>query len=241
MSKYDIYLYEDCKVLKNLLNIKDEKELDLAEAELSRANMMFLYDEGFADFSTEGIALIHKKLFGDVYEWAGKFRVINIQKREELLAGKSVWYTNCDNIEIELNNAWNEINGIKWKDYSKEEFVELIAKHFATLWQIHPFREGNTRTIAMLMAFFVEHYGYYFDHDLISQSSGYFRDALVMASLDQFSEYEHLEKILNDAICTEPIEDADAEIQNEPSRKEKYEKYKTKDYKPVPHEYVEDL
>ena len=76
--------------------------------------------------------------------------------------------------------------------------------------------------------------GYFF----ISSSA---RSALVMASLDQFSEYEHLEKILNDAICTEPIEDTDAEIQNEPSRKEKYEKYKTKDYKPVPHEYVEDL
>lgn len=241
MSKYDIYLYDDTTVLKNLLNIKNEKELDLAEAELSRANMMFLYDEGFSDFSTEGIALIHKKLFGDVYEWAGKFRVINIQKREELLAGKSVWYTGCDNIEKELNAAWNKINSIKWQDYSKDEFVQLIARHFATLWQIHPFREGNTRTIAMLIAFFVEHYGYYFDHDLISQSSGYFRDALVMASLNEFSEYEYLEKILNDAICTEPIEEIDGKNFDNISKKEKYKKYKNKDYKPVPHEYVDDL
>ena len=40
MSKYDIYLYEESKVLKNLLNITDESELDMAEAELSQANMI---------------------------------------------------------------------------------------------------------------------------------------------------------------------------------------------------------
>lgn len=40
MSKYDIYLYEESKVLKNLLNIIDESQLDMAEAELSQANMI---------------------------------------------------------------------------------------------------------------------------------------------------------------------------------------------------------
>lgn len=239
MSKYDIYLYENSNVLKNILNITDDEELDLAEAELSRAKMMLMYQSNFSDFTTDGIAFIHKKLFEDVYEWAGKFRVINIQKREEILAGKSVWYTNCDNVEKELNNAWKEINKIKWCDLSKDEFVKLIARHFSTLWQIHPFREGNTRTVVMLMTFFVEHYGYYFDQELIVQSSGYFRDALVMASLDKFSEYEHLEKILNDAICTEPIEDSE-EIDVAKNKKEKYERYKTKDYKPAPHEYIEE-
>ena len=240
MSKYDIYLQENSNVLKNLLNISDENELDLAEAELSRAKMMLMYKSGFSDFSTNGICAIHKALFGDVYEWAGQFRVINVQKREKILAGKSVWYANCDNIEKELNVAWKIINSIQWQDCSEYEFVELIAKCFANLWQIHPFREGNTRTIVMLMTFFVEHYGYYFDQDLISQSAGYFRDALVMASLDQFSEYEHLEKILNDAICTEPIEDTTSESANN-RKKEKYEKYKYKDYKPTPHEYVEKI
>ncbi len=48
----DPYLYEGSSVLRNLLDIHDEKELDLAEAELSRANMMLLYEQGFDDFST---------------------------------------------------------------------------------------------------------------------------------------------------------------------------------------------
>ena len=76
----DPYVYENSRVLKNLLNITDEKELDLAEAELSRANMMILYEQGFGDFSPEGLCAIHQSLFGDVYDWAGKYRIINIQK-----------------------------------------------------------------------------------------------------------------------------------------------------------------
>lgn len=84
----DLYLIENSKVLKNLLGITDENELDVAEAELSRANMMLLYENGFSDFSSNDICYIHKELFGDVYEWAGQYRKINIQKREKSLQVK---------------------------------------------------------------------------------------------------------------------------------------------------------
>lgn len=58
----------------------------------------------------------------------------------------------------------------------------------------------------MIMTFFIEHYGYYFDQVLMSESAGYVRNAFVLASLGENSEHNHLEKILNDAICTEPID-----------------------------------
>ena len=90
----DIYLYEDVPVLKNKFGIKDEKTLDLVEAEQSRASMMLLYEHGFHDFSNRGVKKIHRTLFEDVYEWAGNYRVINIIKREPVLAGQSVWYSN---------------------------------------------------------------------------------------------------------------------------------------------------
>ena len=51
----DIYLYEDVPVLKNKLDIRDEKTLDLIEAEQSRANMMILYERGFSDFTPAGL------------------------------------------------------------------------------------------------------------------------------------------------------------------------------------------
>lgn len=46
----DIYLYENGTVLRNKLGITDDKDLDIAEAELSRANMMLLYEKGFFRF-----------------------------------------------------------------------------------------------------------------------------------------------------------------------------------------------
>ena len=55
----DIYLYEDVPVLKNKLEIRDEKTLDLIEAEQSRASMMILYERGFSDSNTRNLFVAH--------------------------------------------------------------------------------------------------------------------------------------------------------------------------------------
>lgn len=234
----DLYLIENSTVLKNLLGITNEKDLDIAEAELSRANMMLLYENGFSDFSSNGICFIHKELFGDVYEWAGQYRKINIKKREDILAGQSVWYSDCTNIEQDLEKAWKEINNVDWTKLSKEDFAKKIAHLFPAIWQVHPFREGNTRTVVMLITFFAEHYGYYFDQELMSASAGYVRNAFVLASIGEYSEYEHLEKILCDAILNEPVEYTDdSDVAS--NKTEKYVKYDIGDYEPTKHEYTE--
>ncbi len=90
------------------------------------------------------------------------------------------------------------------------------------------------------MTFFIEHYDYCLDKELLEASAGYVRNAFVMASLGQYSEYEHLEKILLDAICTEPIEYTDDLDQEEiVSASAKYQKYKM-DHNPVAHKYQDD-
>ena len=109
----DPYLYEDVPVLKNELGIKNEKTLDRIEAEQSRANMMLLYEQGFQDFSPDGLREIHRTLFADIYEWAGQYRIINIEKREKLLAGRSVWYSNDDRIEEDLNEAFERLENVE--------------------------------------------------------------------------------------------------------------------------------
>ncbi len=72
----------------------------------------------------------------------------------------------------------------------------------------------------------------------MASCAGYVRDAFVMASLDKYSEYEYLEKILSDAICEEPIEysveslDAPA---SDGAANDKYAKYQREKYEPQPH------
>lgn len=235
---HDPYLYDDVPVLRNQLEIRDEKTLDLIEAEQSRQNMILLYEKGFHDFTPEGLCEIHRILFGDLYDWAGKYRIINIEKREKLLAGRSVWYSNDEDIPGDLFRAFESIREEVWENMSREVFVQTLTRLFPKIWQVHPFREGNTRTVVMMMTFFVEHYGYYMDQELLAVSAGYVRDSFVMASLDQFSEYEHLERILLDAVCDEPIEYdvADLDDLTQPnSKSERYKKYQKGKYEPQPH------
>ena len=230
----DPYLYPDVPVLRNKLEIKTEKTLDLVEAEQSRANMMLFYDQDFTDFTPAGLQQIHKFLFGDIYEWAGNYRIINIQKSERLLGGRSVWYSNDEDIERDLTAAFQTIHDFNWDACSREEFVSALAHLLPPIRQVHPFREGNTRTVVMLMTLFVEAHGYYFDKDLLAASAGYVRDSLVMASIDQNSEFEHLERILLDAVCTEPIDPQDEETPAEEATS-KYAKYQKEPYTPAPH------
>ena len=200
--------------------------------------MMVLYKRGFQNFSPAGLCEIHKFLFGGIYSWAGQYRIINIEKRERLLGGRSVWYSNDENIPQDLESAFQSIHLLKWEDFSRDAFVHYLAQCFPRLWQIHPFREGNTRTVVMMLTFFAEQHGYYMDQELMAESAGYVRDAFVMASLEQYAEREHLERILLDAVCDEPIlydEDSLKSIESAQRRREQYQKYKNEDYVPQPH------
>lgn len=230
----DPYLYPDVPVLKNKMGIKTESTLDLIEAEQSRANMMLLYEQSFSDFSPKGLCDIHRFLFGDIYDWAGQYRIINIQKSEKVLGGRSVWYSNDTDIERDLNKAFQQLNSFQWGHCSREEFVKALAKYFPPIWQVHPFREGNTRSIVMLMTLFTESFGFFFDKELLAASAGYVRNAFVMASIDQYSEFEHLERILLDAVCSAPVEEF-SEYPEVEETKEKYKKYQSEPYHPTPH------
>lgn len=83
----DPYCYEDTPILRNTLDIRDEKTLDLIEAEQSRANMMLLYEQGFHDFTPEGLRNIHRFLFGDIYQWAGEYRDHQYRKAGKAACG----------------------------------------------------------------------------------------------------------------------------------------------------------
>ena len=73
------------------------------------------------------------------------------------------------------------------------------------------------------------------DQELMAASAGYVRDSFVMASLDQFSEFEHLERILLDAVCDEPIDYSEESLEEPAEVPEKHRKYQKEPYVPEPH------
>ena len=197
----DPYLYEDVHVLKNKLGIKDAGLLERAEADITGVRL-FVVDGAIQSpaFDLTRLLDIHKHIFGDIYEWAGTIRNIPMVKGERVLGGDTVRYSQPDDIERDCAAVLEKLNGTDWTTLDIHETAEVFTKRIAALWQVHPFREGNTRTVVTFATQFAEAHGFRVDKTLLKDSAAYVRDALVKASDGQYSEYEYLVKIVEDAI-----------------------------------------
>ena len=209
----DPYVYEDTNVLINLANIKDQKELDNYETTLSRIAIVDILSKPIEINTTNDIFLIHERLFKEVYSWAGKPRTINIYKEVSVLSGLSVNYSDYKTIKKDLNSIQKSIESINLIKLCKKELIHQIAVIIARIWQVHAFREGNTRTICLYLYFLMKKYDLKLNIDFIGKHSKFFRNALVLASIGEYSEYEHLEMILSDAISLKKIIDNEKKYQ----------------------------
>lgn len=196
----DPYLYPDVDVLVNKDNIKDQAQLDKLEEDIIPLRMIALRKEGLIISSVFDIQKIHRFLFLSLFDWAGEFRKITIYKREPILNGYSVDYTPFDYIEKEMNDLDRRFNSIDWNALNNKEKIENVASIIQELWQIHCFREGNTRSVALFLYFLLKTIGIHINIDFLGKNAKYFRNALALASLYSSSKPEYLFGIIGD--CT---------------------------------------
>lgn len=197
----DYYLYDDVPILKNLLGIKNEELLKEAESNITYIKLLDIDEKINSDvFDYQRLKDIHKYIFEDLYEWAGKERGINIVKGERVLGGDTVRYSDTNSIESDIEEALKELNNTNWEVLSITETANIFSKMIAKIWQIHPFREGNTRTVITFATQFAEYHGFRMNKVLLRENADYVRDALVKASDGVYSEYEYLIRIIEDAI-----------------------------------------
>lgn len=202
----DPYIYPHTSTLKNLADIQDEKELSCMEAEYTSLRLAELVvKESAGRFDFAALCEMHRYIFQDVYEWAGKIRVINIEKAEPALGGISIEYSDFSNIEKDLEDALTAMNQFAWETASIENAAERFSGYMAEIWKVHPYREGNTRTIVTFCCQFIESRGMYIDSDLLKDNAQYVRTALAAASavftdLGDRRKPEYLIKIVSDAL-----------------------------------------
>ena len=235
----DPYLYDDIDILKNLANIKDKELLAKAEADITNLAMLAIYNHKYDKYDTKTLLDIHFAIFGQIYDWAGGFRTIQIVKYEDVLDGDSVRYAYPKEIKKQLNAIMKEISKIKRNGENDKDIVFRLVRIIANIWQIHPFREGNTRSIIVFAVLLANSLGFNVKHDLFKVHSAYVRNALVWASQGIYSKYEYLEKIFFDAMLDNNKSTDIAESID--SKYEMIGEYKVKDYVERPHEYVEDV
>lgn len=196
----DPYLYPDVDVLVNKDNIKNQKELDKLEEDIIPLRMVALRKKNLTIKSVFDIQIIHKYLFSSIFDWAGEFRKITMYKKEPILNGYSVDYTPFDYIKKEMKELEERFVLINWKELNNREKIENVASIVQELWQIHCFREGNTRSVALFLYFLLKTIDVHVNIDFLGKNAKYFRNALVLASLYSASKPEYLFGIIAD--CT---------------------------------------
>lgn len=194
------YLLPNSFVLKNKLNITDQEELDKAESAISKAKLHTV-KEVKGNFDYQHLMALHKHILGDIYEWAGQPRLMDIEKAEPVLSGMSVQYGHYKQVPNEAEAAINRLKGVNWSNLDTyEKKAEAFSEHLAALWQVHPFREGNTRTVTEFCVQYAATQDIFIDQKLFAQNASFTRNALVMASIGQYSDFSHLNRIVKDAM-----------------------------------------
>jgi cell filamentation protein len=148
----DPYCYPGTTVLKNKLKLKTQKELDEFEAEITAQRAEEPLPTGKLTYSH--YRAIHKHLFQDVYDWAGKIRTVRISK-----GGSMFCYP--ESIDREMSKLFSTLAGQqRLKGTTPDKFATKAAHFLAELNAIHPFREGNGRTQLTFLTLLAETAGH---------------------------------------------------------------------------------
>ena len=179
----DPYLYPNRETLINLFNVTDEATFNIIEADYTSLRIKELLDNPIiGDFGFKHLCEIHRYIFQDIYEWAGKIRIINIEKAEEALSGLSVEYSDVFDIVRHSDSVLVKMNSVDWGTLNNEHKSMTFAESMTELWKVHPFREGNTRAIISFCCDFADKHGFPLDRELFKDNSAYVRRALVASS-----------------------------------------------------------
>lgn len=133
----DRYCYPGTTVLRNRPGLRTQIELDKFEA------LHFTYRAGqplpAGKLTRTHYCAIHRHLFRDVYNWAGRYREVRISK-----GGSPFCFP--ENIAREMHSLFDKLAGNNFlRDLESEPFSTNAAQFLSVLNAIHPFREGNGR------------------------------------------------------------------------------------------------
>lgn len=152
MTRYSVggseneYVDQAKTVLKNKKNISDLPTLYLEEEKaLARAYELLLNEiRSDTPMSAELIQHVHHRIFADLYDWAGKFRTVTISK-------PGVIWPPPDYLDKAMRIFEQDVLS-KYPAtalQSDKNFCEALGHIQGEFLAIHPFREGNARTIKL--------------------------------------------------------------------------------------------
>lgn len=188
-----------------------ELEEGSEEADKVSVRITEILSETAFNFSPNELCNIHKNLFTDIYEEAGKYRDYNFTKNEWILNNDTVIYSSFENIKDNLEYDFQQEKDFSYKDLNLDDSIKHICRFISNVWQIHPFCEGNTRTTAVFLIKYLRTFGFNVNDDIFANNAWYFRNALVRANYKNyeknvFEDISFLEKFFYNLITNSNYE-----------------------------------
>lgn len=165
----DPYVYPGTNVLRNRADLRDSEALTAYERLATADAILTLPDN--IPLTPTGYRTVHHHLFRDVYDWAGKDRTVNIHRPGAPFCRVPFIASSLDK-QFELLASQNNLHG-----RNPEDFAAAAAEHISELNAIHPFREGNGRTLRAFLEILGDQAGH--PVDLTQISPGDWHDAAV--------------------------------------------------------------
>ncbi|WP_022661437.1 Fic/DOC family protein [Paucidesulfovibrio longus] len=151
----DPYTYQDSSILINIPDLRAEEEL--VRFERIQVTKRSLTDPPPGNFDYAHFKTLHRHLFQDVYTWAGEERSVPISKGGHLFATPAFIARNAEKLFQQLHDE----NLLRTLDAAS--FAERAAHYVTELNVLHPFRDGNGRTLRYFLMLLAEQAGYDLD------------------------------------------------------------------------------
>lgn len=206
------------KDLKNYYSKQDKNSINYSEMEcdlVSTRIAKLLEDRAFV-FSPIQLKSIHRKLFSELLlderdNSIGEYRKYNISKKESILNGDTVIYGEYTTIDEFLKYDFENESSKNYSQMSLDKQIKSLARFTSAIWQIHPFIEGNTRTIAVFIQKYLLSMGFLVNNDLFRENSVYFRNSLVASNYSNIPkkispDFTYLEEFFLKLLYSKEIE-----------------------------------
>lgn len=137
----DPYSWPGSDCLRNKFGITDAGSLHVLEARIVSIRDVELSVNSLpGEYNLEHLMQFHKALFGDIYEWAGELRTVNIHKAVLMFAAHQF-------LDDETTSLLKRLAQENWlRGLRRRVFIERLAYYYGEINARHPFREGNGRT-----------------------------------------------------------------------------------------------
>lgn len=161
----DPYCYPNTHVLINRRGYQDPERLEAFEAQSIAHKLVMLSLRPISGpFDEARLRATHRRLFDDVYDWAGQFRTVTGLMYKQRESGGVVVYGDSANVQRELRRVFRVLDDEgSLSKADVDEFAQRAAYFYGELDAIHPFREGNSRTLRQFFADLAVNAGHRFD------------------------------------------------------------------------------